>query len=205
MREITSTVYQFSELSDKAKENARQWWRDAMDASDYSESVIEDAVAIAEILGIEIATRPVKLMGSGTRQDPCVYWSGFWSQGGGACFEGRYSYKKGSAKAIRAYAPQDKTLHAIADNLQACQRVNFYRLQAKMQHSGRYSHSGCMQVDVQDCSESAETSIRDTMRQFADWIYSQLQKECEYQTSAENIDDSMAANEYEFTVEGGVV
>lgn len=198
MREVTTKVYQYSELSDSAKERARDWYRSIPDDF-YSESVIEDAMNIAAILGIEIATR-------GARQEPCVYWSGFSSQGDGACFEGWYSYKKGSAKAIRAYAPQDKTLHHIADELQAWQRVNFYRLQAKMQHRGHYYHSGCVTVDVHDCEFEwravPEEGIRDLMRQFADWIYCRLEKEYEYQTSDESVDESIEANEYEFTAEG---
>jgi hypothetical protein len=202
MREVTSTVYQFSELSDSAKETARQWYRGCMDSSDYSESIIEDAMQVAAILGIEIATRPVKLMGGTTRQDPCIFWSGFCSQGDGACFEGWYSYKKGSTKAIRAYAPQDKTLHHIADHLASWQCVNFYRLQAKM----KATYGNHMTVDVHDGEYEyravPEEGIRDLMRQFADWIYRQLEKEYEYQTSDSAVEESIEANEYEFTEEG---
>lgn len=204
MRIVETKVYQYSELSESAQSKARDWYRDCMDNSDYSEGVIDDALQVAAILGIEIATRPVRLMSGGTRQDPCVYWSGFSSQGDGACFEGWYSYKKGSCKAIRDYAPQDKVLHDIADQLQAWQKVNFYRLQAKMQHRGHYYHSGCMKVDVHDHENEwrdvPADGIADQMRAFADWIYRNLEKEYEYQTS----DERLAESEYEFTVDGGI-
>lgn len=38
MRTIEKTVYLFDELSDKAKDRAREWWRDGMDFAWQSES-----------------------------------------------------------------------------------------------------------------------------------------------------------------------
>ena len=38
----------------------------------------------------------VRLMGGGTRAKPCIWFSGFWSQGDGACFEGYWSNAKGA-------------------------------------------------------------------------------------------------------------
>src|SRR3954466_15035963 len=111
----TQTLYKFGELSEDAKEKARQWYREADDGDNFwSESVIEDAATIADLMGIDLRQRPVKLMNGGTRYEPAIYWSGFWTQGSGACFEGTYTYKKGSAKAVRDYAPKDEALHAIA-------------------------------------------------------------------------------------------
>ena len=69
-------------------------------------------------------------MGGGTRQKPCIWFSGFWSQGDGACFEGRYAYAPRASLRIRDYAPRDTELHRIADALQALQRLNFYQLTA---------------------------------------------------------------------------
>ena len=145
----TRTLFQFDELTDSAKRKARDWYREASAGDDFgAECVYEDAAQCAEIMGIDLRTRQAKLMNGGTRMDPCIYYSGFWSQGDGACFEGSYEYAKGAAKAIRAHAPVDKELHRIADELQELQRANFYRLTATMRHRGRYYHSGCMDVDV---------------------------------------------------------
>ena len=47
----------------------------------------------------------VQLMGGGSLQKPRIYFSGFWSQGDGACFEGRYAHARRRAQsdpAIRA-------------------------------------------------------------------------------------------------------
>lgn len=201
------TVYRFDELPDAAKENARSWWR-GLEAQDFdTDFVIEDAQRMAAILGIEFDAKPVKLMGGGTRYDPTVYWSGFSSQGDGACFEGRYSYAKGATKAIRAEAPNDKVLHAIADDLQAIQRQAFYKVHARCTHRGYYYHSGCMQVEAWHCDNEYATSVdsdavTEPLRDFANWIYRQLEAEYEWRMADEQVDDSIIANEYEFDEHG---
>ena len=68
---------------------------------------------IAEILGLNLKTRTVRLMGGGTRQEPCIWFRGFWSQGDGACFETFYSYRKHAPRLIREYAPQDADRVAV--------------------------------------------------------------------------------------------
>lgn len=210
-RTLETTVYTFDELSDTAKERAREWWRNAESADFDASATLEDAERVAEIIGIEFATRPVRLMGGGTRGESVVYWSGFSSQGDGACFEGTYRYAKGAAKAIRAYAPTDTRLHAIADELQAVQSKAFYRLEASMAHRGHYYHSGYMSVSVEDREDSYrdvsrfEDDITDAMRDFASWIYRQIGAEYEYAMSDENVDESIRINEYEFTESGDIV
>ena len=122
---ICTTVYQFPELSDAAKEKARNWYRDLGPHDDWWDAVYEDFERVCEILGIRLKTTSARLMGGGTRAKPCIWFSGFWSQGDGASFEGYWSHVKGAAARIRDYAPTDVTLHGIADRLQAIQRRNF--------------------------------------------------------------------------------
>jgi hypothetical protein len=208
-RTITKTVYQFEELSDSAKERAREWWRGCENQDFDTDFVFEDAVTCGKILGIDIATHPVKLMNGSTRRDPTIFYSGFSSQGDGACFEGTYAYAKGSAKAIRKHVgTRDHVLWTIADSLQAIQRRYFYRVEARMKHSGHYSHSGCMSVDVSladtsgydepDCADD----IKQCMREFADWIYRQLESEYDYRMANEQVDEAITCNEYEFDETG---
>ena len=192
-RVIEKTVYQFNELSDKAKERARAWYRGADDDSFWEECVLEDAAQCAEILGISIKKNG-------------IYYSGFWSQGDGASFVGSYAYKKGAAKAIRDHAPQDTTLHEIADSLQEAQRVNFYGAECTITHRGHYQHSGCMSFDWENPNRPdvlrEEDSLTQPLRNFADWIYSQLEQEYKYQNANAQVDESILANGYEFTSEG---
>ena len=209
MRVVETNVFQYDELDDRAKERAREWYsrRVFEDSCDW-EFVYEDAAEVADILGIDLRQRRVQLMGGGHRYEPSIYFSGFWSQGDGACFEGTYRYAKGATKKIRGYAPQDKELHRIADELQAVQRKHFYHLTASMNHSGHYYHSGCMSVEVEhnedryrDISD-AEDDIRQLMRDFADWIYECLSDEYDYQTSDSAVEETIRANEYEFDEDG---
>lgn len=206
--ETRNTVYQYDELTDEAKERAREWYRRACDGDDYwQESVIEDAETCAKILGIEIDQRQVKRMDGKYNEHPKIWFSGFSSQGDGACFEGRYQYRKGAAKAIRQHAG-DPELWAIADALQDAQRGVLYSARARMQHSGHYVHSGCMAVSVEcerggdEARGEAESVIEQCMRDFADWIYKQLETEYDYQNSDEQVDEMIRANEYEFEEDG---
>lgn len=204
-------VLQFSELSDAAKEKAREWWRQSeSELFDGLECMTDDFETIAEILGIRFETRSIPLMSGKTRQEARIWYSGFYSQGDGACFDARYSYAKGCAKKIRAYAPQDTLLHRIADELQAVQSSAFYRLKASTKHSGHYYHSGCMKVDVSRSDDKDVTSkqydgIKSALRLFADWIYRQLKDDYEYRMSDESVDESITCNGYTFDKTGNCV
>lgn len=197
---IEKTVYTYEELSDDAKEAARQWFRDALSGDEWWDTVYEDADAVASRLGVDFERKG--------RNTPCIWFSGFWSQGDGACFEGSYHYNKGAAAEVKAYAPKDTELHAIAEALQEAQRRNFYKLSATCSHTGRYFHSGSMSVSVDKCadfgevSEEDEDAVTDALRSFADWIYARLEEEHEYLTSDETVAENIMANGYEFEEDG---
>lgn len=218
----TRQLFKFEELSDKAKDKAREWYRDAGQHDEWWEFTYEDAVACAGILGIKIAERRqpwrnITTGKEGVSVSPAIFFSGFWSQGDGACFEGSYAYAKGAAKALREHAPQDEKLHSIADDLAALPYGEGWS--AGIKTNGRYSHSGCMSVDVgfddaafrvngatddlpQAEFTAGEKTITQAMRAFADWIYRQLEKEYERQNADEQVDENILANEYEFEENG---
>jgi len=206
---IETTVYRLDELSGGAKEKARAWYREGGFEYDWYDAVYEDFQRIAEILGIRLKTRTVRLMGGGSQQESCIWFRGFWSQGDGACWEGFYSYRKNAPAEIRSYAPQDTTLHGIADALQAIQRRNFYQLRAKVSHRGHYYHEYCMAISVerdsptyQDMSPDAEDIVIEALRDLARWLYRQLEREYDYLSSDEAVDETITANEYTFTETG---
>ena len=190
MRTVEHNLYQFDELSDSAKERAREWYRTTFDY-EWWDFVYDDAKEIGKILGIDISE---------------IYFSGFWSQGDGAQFTGDYKYHKGASKEIRSYT-NDEELHRIADDLQEIQRRNFYSITASVSHSGHYYHEYCTTINVYDSREvdvsiDTEESIQELMRDYMRWIYRALEREYDYLTSDENIDEMMAANEYEFDENG---
>lgn len=210
-RTIQKTIYTYSELSGAAKEHAANWWRELVARDFDHDFVLEDAENVAAILGIEFDYFYMPTIGGKSRRKSKIHYSGFYSQGDGACFEGSYSYKAGSAKAIREYAPQDNELHAIADGLSRVQKRHFYRLTARATHVGRYYHEFSMSIDVEDSrdeyrdiGEDAEL-LRDLLRDFARWIYARLRDEYEYRMSDESLEESMLVNEYEFDEFGRIV
>ena len=207
MRTVEQKVYKFDELSDTAKEVARDWWRQGALTDDWWDFVYDDAAQIAELIGIDLRTRPVKLMGGGTRYEPNIWFSGFASQGDGACFEGDYSYRKGSVKAVKAHAPQDTELHNIVEGLYEVQKRNFYRISCKVSHSGHYYHSGCTEFDWThdiDVSSDDHAIVKQLLREFMDWIYKRLEEEHDGMMEDEYVDESIRANDYEFEENGDI-
>ena len=189
---IKTKVYQLDELTEDAKETAREWYRGGALDYEWYESVYEDAKTIAGLMGINIDK---------------IYFSGFSSQGDGACFEGNYSYAKQSVKKVMEYAPQDKNLHRIVKALYQLQKINFYQLEAHVKHSGHYYHEFCTRIDVSYlCGrythiDTAE-ELTELLRDFMHWIYRQLETEYDYLLSDESVDETIKINEYTFTEDG---
>ena len=208
-RIIETTVYTIDELSDAAKENARVWYRQHGLHDEWYDFLYEDFETICGILGITLATTPVRLYGGGTRDNPQVFFRLSWSQGDGASFAGRYSYARGASKAVRAHAPKDAELHRIADELQAVQRRNFHQLHASIRQQGRYCHEYSMAIEVerdsptwQPMTDGAEETVIEALRDLARWLYRQLRSEYEHQTSDEAVDEIVSINEWTFQADG---
>jgi hypothetical protein len=187
------TVYQYSELSERAKERARYWYRSAMSGDDDLSCTLEDIGNVARMIGIRIDTRPVKLMNGNTRQDDKIHYS-IGDRGEFCAFIGRYSYKAGALKAVKTHAPVDTDLHKIVKRLQDIQRPAFYRLEATLTDGWRRDYQAV------ECDESED--LREALKDFANWALSLLRADWEYQTSDESIEESIECNEYEFDGEG---
>ena len=208
-RIVETTVYAIEELPEAAKETARAWYREAGLDHEWYDAVFEDFETVCGILGVTLRTSPVRLMGGGTRQKPHLFFRGFGSQGDGASFEGTWSHAGGACKAIRAHAPQDVELHRIADDLQAVQKHNFYQLGASIRRRGCYCHEMSMAIEVerdsptwQPMTGDAEDAVTGALRDFARWLYRQLEREYAYLTSDTAVDEALAVNGSTFTAEG---
>lgn len=212
---ITQTVYTFDELSPKAKERARDWWRQ-LEHQDF-EACFEAAETAAKLMGISFGTRPYS-------SAPSIYWSGFCSQGDGASFVGEYEYNLNCARKIRQEFPTDETLHKIVDALVALQKPHSFKLTASIERSSsNYCHEYTMQVavyvpeedppfeaeivqttivEIDGLPDDVEVTLLEIMRNFARWIYRGIEAEYDYQMSDECVDDTLEANEYTFTEDG---
>lgn len=206
-RIIEKTVYQFDELTDKAKEKARQWYRETGDGY-YLDSVISDFAQIAEIIGIELSTRSVQLMNGKTRQEPEVYYSVAYCQGDYAAFTGEWTYQKGSMKALMEYAPVDTVLQSILADFNALQKRFFYRLalDCSERHGNQYVNNVyrryASRYDEQAVDRDTEIEAENIVDRLSSWLHMQLMNEVDYQNSDENVDETIRANEYEFDENG---
>lgn len=197
------TEFKFSELSDKAKQTA-------LDAERYSEGylhhewwdgVYEDAVNMAEILGIEISeTRHTPHKGK-PYYSTDISFSGFYSQGDGASFEGSYAYKPDAAEKITNAASQDKELLRIATALSVLnitQRLlGGEPIECHITTSGRYSHSGGMEITYDGDLDDIEKDLLQLMRDFADWIYKRLDEEYDYLMSDDVVAEQLADSTFD--------
>lgn len=197
---LTILVYSFDELDERAKECARDKWRQHALDYEWWEHIYEDAIEIGALLGITIDK---------------INFSGFASQGYGASFTGTYKCKDDAILKVKAYASEDTELHRIAEALtvlQATVKLQYGQtLECQVDRSSSmYFHEMTMWIDcnldddVCDLGQSEDTLL-ELLRDFARWIYKQLEAENDYQLSDEFIDDSIRANALRFDEDGNTI
>ncbi len=197
MRTETINLYKYNELSDVAKENARNWWLEGGLDYEWYDCTIDDCKTALEMVGFS----NVK-----------IHFSGFSSQGDGACFMGNYEYKKGALNSVKKEFPQLEALHQLTEQLQLINRRYFYQLAFKLVKTGHmYSHQNMVTVDYVERLDGCEIKednlfddLIDVCRDFMCEIYNMLEREYDYLTSTESVEDSILANEYEFTADGSI-
>jgi hypothetical protein len=213
MKTIEIKAYEFNELSDKAKEKARDWYREHVNCGDtgWSECTIEEAVTQGNLMGITFKERRVPLMSGKTRGEPCIYWSGFSCQGDGACFEG--TWRAGDVQADKVADgwgddPATTEIKRIASVFGEIAK-EWPTASFAVTHRGRYYHEYCTEFDVMLDEDpdmvwdyAVVEELIETARDFMKWIYRQLEKEYEYRNSDECVDEEIEANEYLFTEDG---
>ncbi|MCY4284003.1 MAG: hypothetical protein OXC65_01530 [Thiotrichales bacterium] len=206
---VETVVYTLDELSETAKARARAWYRETCLDCAWYEAVFAHFETVCRPLGVQLRTRPVPLMGGGTRDAPHLYFHGFGFQGDGACFEGTFAHARGAPAAIRAHAPEDRALHHIADALQAVQRRNFYQLRAEVRHRGHHCHAYCMAITVerdsptgQAMTDDAEDTVAEALRALARWLYRALRHEHAHLTADATVDETIVRNGWTFTADG---
>jgi hypothetical protein len=207
--------FAYSQLSKHAQARARDKVREYIEPDHgWWEAVYDDAVEVGKCLGIEIEHRWY----NGKEHKPRIYFSGFSSQGDGACYTGRYRPRPDALEAVTEYAPQDERLKQFAARLvgmQVSAKLRWPLLEYDVQirtDSSCYCHSGTMtfELNVSDgdpennegLGEWHQTHI-EVLRGFADWIYAQLEAEYEYLTSDEQVLEQAA--ELRFDEDGSII
>lgn len=211
---VTRTLFKFEELSDKAKEKARDWWRETENelfGHEYPNFMTEDWVSVGEALGFTFKMHKVIPYGGEkfARYEPNIWWS-MHTQGSGVCFEGSYQHKKGGAwKALKKHAPQDEKLAEIAANLDNLQRLNTWGVGAKITAGDRhYTHEHSVDIELVRVRAGSELPIKnedefkEAFRDLMRWMRDSLNAEYTHRMSDESVDESMDCNGYEFTEDG---
>lgn len=98
---IQTTVYTLDELEPRAKERARDWYRECISGEDWWDALYEDFEALCEIIGLELKPNSLEFD---------------LNRGGGVGFQGTYTYKPNAVESIRAYSPGDRELLRIVDS-----------------------------------------------------------------------------------------
>jgi len=193
MKTVEIGVYQFDELSESAKEKAREWYRSGGFDYPWHEYTIDEFITENQSKFYDIN----------------AFFSGFWSQGDGACFE--YSN-----------ISQDYFWQIIEGlNLPNWKKriIEQCDFSAKGKHTGHYYHENSIShyftlearfnwsyKNATDFVSEIESLVSDQIEQDAKELsrelYKTLEKEWEYLNSDESVDESILANEYEFTEDG---
>ena len=208
------TEFTFDELDESAKDKARDAVRYDNVEDEWWDSVYEDAVRMGGLLGIHISSTPHTTPKGRTYTTTDISFSGFCSQGDGASFVGNYRFVPDALLKIQQETT-DEELIRIAQELVLLQLGRRMRglepFSATIStSSSNYSHSMTMRVELvmdDDSTEDIEPDLiglerglTQLMRDFADYIYSQLEAEHDYLTSDECIDEHL--NECKFDEDG---
>lgn len=187
----TKYHFKFEELTEDQKSKVIEKNRNFNVDYDWSEFIIDDCKEIGNILGFTMDN---------------IYFSGFYSQGDGTCFTGKFSYVKGFLNKIKKDYSYDPELIKIASDLHDLYRKSFYTMNGSITHHGHYSHERSMSLDFNTYyndikGQADESEWLDIIADFACWIYKRLESEYEFQTSDEQIMESLIANDMEFEID----
>jgi hypothetical protein len=196
MRLIQQEIFTIDELDTKAKNKAIEYARESLELSD-PDWIIEEFTSLLEKLGFS---------------DVKIYYSGFYSQGDGACLTGRYSYDSIGLDWIKENWPEIPCYDTI-QALQELGKVLYidYDTTPKIYHSGRYYHSNTMYTEY-DSSYQPDNllpkidSLLDEFlgyaKELAGYLYEMLEDDYNDCSSEESIIEFYNANDYEFYADG---
>lgn len=220
---ITKTVYTFDELTDKAKETARNWFREVDEhiISDWYDFTKENFHDFLKIVGFKNVDSQ---------------FTGFWSQGDGASFDFKqvdfaklftvqFDYSStGTGPGVDPINPYSELFTAWREEnatliRKAKRFMNSIHAESVVSSFGhRYSHSNTRyatgQLDINRCYNATNLTrmekltdqlieaMTELMWDLSNSYYHVLEKEYDYLNSDEQVDKNIMINEYTFTETG---
>lgn len=193
----------FDDLDEDAKDRVRDAAR--YDNVDYEwwDTVYEDVVNMASLLGITISTTSRTTSKGRAYHDIDIWFRGFSSQGDGATFNGKYEYVADAVARVTAETGgNDPGLLRIAQELTLMQLTQ--RMSGKAPFEGGIDGRHRNHIDAtiymwgeDEVGEPDEEQFTDLMQEFADWIFSRLEDEYDYLTSDECVDERLRDEEFD--------
>lgn len=146
-----------------------------------------------------------------------IQFSGFWSQGDGASYTGGYKLAPNAVADIKEETGgTNNELLRIAEELTLLQVMfsmeygkNFAAAISR-DNRGHYVHSQMMDIlvfteELNELRGEDTERVQKALRDFADWIYKQLEKEYDYLTSDEALDTRLSDGTYRFEADGTII
>jgi len=206
MRALSINVYKYEELADEAKEKVITEQRNVnVRFNDWFELIVDAWKCSLEEFAFFA---------------PRIYFSGFYSQGDGACFECDSIYSDRLFESVRVeidtfskefqevFKTQEEALFNFMENY-----VSF-TIETSIH---RYCHENTRYIDWDIHSDEEKAKyfekfideigewLEEKRKTFCKEIYQQLEEEYEEQTSDDSVIYTVSSNEYEFLEDGRLV
>ena len=189
MKQLITNIYPISELTDKQIKLAYERWNETNEF--YDEFIIDDITEIAKTIGIHIDK---------------IHYSGFYNQGDGAMFEGKYEFNPNWKTDLEEYAPNELVVKQLGESLVSI--YNTHPMTAIVKHNNsHYYHSNTaeiivLSVDEDEIDTYESRNLKMYLRCFMNWMYRHLLKEYDDQMSLENFKEYAIDNDYHFDEHG---
>lgn len=214
-RQVVTTVFQYDELDDSAKERARQWMRDCenQDWSSRAEMYYDDMAVCLKFLGIDVDRTTERWTDSKGKQRSHekwdFEWSGFCSQGDGLVLRGAWAAERVDLAGLQQHAPQDTVLHQLGIEMTALMlrcptgKADICTTNYGPGLPGLTLDNECVDSEGEIPMVADEVkALKRLIERACTWAYRQLESNYESDMSDEVIEESIKGNEYEFTEEG---
>lgn len=192
-------------LSEERRDDLLEKYRNVNVEYDWWDSLFEYFAEQLTEIGITVSTHEVKLMNGKTRQDPNIYFSGFWSQGDGAYFEG---YVSDWPKFLATLGKEDWAFWArecrwtawsrhsygnnmsINNELEAPENPHDEEEDPLRFHAWNIAYLPPSEADL----AALESEIEDEFNRLASGLYNDLEVEHDYLTDDEQVVDWILSN-----------
>lgn len=184
-KQVLKTVYEFNEVREKALEKNRDFLIDDF----WYESIFEDFKEKLEKIGFE---------------NPEIFFSGFWSQGDGACFDADINIDKILNYLFENRYLSKKEIKQIKENIDT---ATIY----KNHFTTYYSHEKTRVISIsynnyenenKEIFDKLQIILEDLRLSFCEKIYVALENEYERATSDEVLTDYFLNNDFLFEKDG---